>query len=151
MSKQMIAQNRKARHDYFIEDTVEAGLILRGSEVKALRNGRASIGESYVDDREGRLFLVGAHISEYGHANRFNHEPTRPRELLLKKRELSKFSGQVQTKGITMVPLSLYFNDRGIAKCEIALVKGKKQHDKRATQKDRDWARQKDRIMRDLG
>ena len=149
MTKQMIAQNRKARHDYFIEDTVEAGLILKGSEVKALRLGRASIGESYIDERSGRLFLLGAHIGEYGHANRFNHEPTRPRELLLKKREIARLSGQAQAKGITLVPLSLHFNDRGIAKCEVALVKGKKQHDKRASEKDRDWKRQQARILRD--
>ena len=151
MPKQLIAQNRKARHDYFIEDTLEAGLILRGSEVKALRAGRASIGESYVDERHGCLFLVGAHISEYGQANRFNHEPTRPRELLMRKREIARLSGQIQTKGITLVPLSLYFNDRGIAKCEIALVKGKKQHDKRQSEKDRDWSRQKAKLLREFG
>ena len=151
MSKQLIAQNRKARHDYFIEDTLEAGLILRGSEVKALRAGRASIGEAYVDEREGRLWLTGAHISEYSQANRFNHEPTRARELLLKKKQLTRLSGQIQAKGITLVPLSLYFNERGIAKCEIALVKGKKQHDKRQSEKDRDWSRQKARLMRDYG
>ena len=151
MAKQLIAQNRKARHDYFIEDTLEAGLILKGSEVKALRAGRASIGESYVDERGGKLFLTGAHISEYGHANRFNHEPTRARELLLKKRELTRLSGQIQTKGISLVPLSLYFNERGIAKCEVALVKGKKQHDKRQTEKEKDWSRQKARLMRDYG
>ena len=149
MTKKIIAQNRKARHDYFIEDRLEAGLILKGSEVKALRGGRASIGESYIDERNGALFLLGAHVAEYGHANRLNHEPTRPRELLLKKRELARLSGQIQTKGITLVPLSLYFNDRGIAKCEIALVKGKKQHDKRHSEKDRDWARQKARVMRE--
>ncbi|MGB0718176.1 MAG: SsrA-binding protein SmpB [Alphaproteobacteria bacterium] len=151
MSKQIIAQNRKARHDYFIEDTMEAGLILRGTEVKALRDGRASIGESYVDERAGSLWLTGAHISEYTQANRFNHEPTRPREILLKKRQLTKLLGQIQAKGITLVPLTLYFNERGIAKCEIALVKGKKQHDKRQSEKDRDWSRQKSRLMRDYG
>lgn len=149
MTKQIIAQNRKARHDYFIEDVMEAGLILTGSEVKALRVGRASIGESYVDERHEKFFLIGAHISEYKGANRFNHEPTRARELLMKKREITKLLGQIQTKGITMVPLSLYFNERGIAKCELALVKGKKQHDKRAVEKDRDWKRQQARIMRD--
>ena len=149
MTKQIIAQNRKARHDYFIETTLEAGMILKGSEVKSLRAGKVSIGESYIDERQGRLFLLGAHINEYGGANQFNHVPTRPRELLLKKREYNRLSGQIQTKGITLVPLSLYFNERGIAKCEIALVKGKKQHDKRAAQKDRDWARQKARVMRD--
>ena len=126
-------------------------MILKGSEVKALRAGRASIGESYVDERQGRLWLTGAHISEYSGANRFNHEPTRARELLLKKRQLTKLTGQIQAKGITLVPLSLYFNDRGIAKCEIALVKGKKQHDKRQSEKDRDWSRQKSRLMRDYG
>ncbi len=151
MPKHMIAQNRKARHDYFIEETLEAGLILQGSEVKALRAGRASIGESYVDEREGRLWLTGAHIADYAQANRLNHPPTRARELLLKKRQLAKLSGQIQAKGITLVPLALYFNDRGIAKCEIALVKGKKQHDKRQSEKDRDWARQKSRLMRDYG
>lgn len=151
MPKQVIAQNRKARHDYFIEDSLEAGLILKGSEVKALRAGRASIGESYVDERGGTLFLTGAHISEYSQANRLNHEPTRARELLVKKRQLNRLRSQIQTKGITLVPLSLYFNERGIAKCEIALVKGKKQHDKRQTQKERDWSRQKSRLMRDYG
>ncbi len=151
MPKSMIAQNRKARHDYFIEETLEAGLILQGSEVKALRAGRASIGESYVDEREGRLWLTGAHISEYRQANRLNHPPIRARELLLKKRQLRKLLGQIQAKGITLVPLALYFNDRGLAKCEIALVKGKKQHDKRQSEKARDWARQKSRLMRDYG
>ena len=151
MTKQIIAQNRKARYDYFIESTIEAGMILKGSEVKSLRAGKVSIGESYVDERGGRLYLLGAHINEYGGANKFNHEPTRARELLIKKREFNRLSGQIQTKGITLVPLSLYFNERGMAKCEVALVKGKKQHDKRATEKDRDWARQKSRVMRDYG
>ena len=151
MTRQVIAQNRKARHDYFIEDTIEAGLILHGSEVKALRLGRASIGESYIDERAGRLFLLGAHIGEYSQANRFNHQPTRPRELLLKKREVARLVGQTQTKGITLVPLSLHFTDRGIAKCEVALVKGKKQYDKRAAEKDRDWKRQQARILREYG
>ena len=151
MAKQIIAQNRKARHDYFIETTLEAGLILKGSEVKALRAGRASIGESYIDERSGNLFLTGAHISEYSQANRFNHEPTRPRELLLRKRERARLLGQMQTKGTTLVPLNLYFSERGIVKCEIALVKGKKKHDKRQTEKEKDWSRQKARLMREHG
>ena len=118
-------------------------MILKGSEVKSLRAGKVSIGESYIDERQGRVCSCSAHINEYGGANQFNHEPTRARELLIKKREYNRLSGQIQTKGITLVPLSLYFNERGIAKCEVALVKGKKQHDKRQSEKDRDWARQK--------
>ena len=147
-----VAVNRKARHNYFITDTVEAGIMLTGPEVKSLRQGTASIGEAFASDREGDLFLMNAHIPPYGPANAFNSEsPLRPRKLLLHKKQLNNFIGHKNRSGITVVPLSIYFNDRGIAKVELGIAKGKKQHDKRATEKDRDWNRDKARIMRDKG
>ena len=142
-----VARNRKARHEYFVEDTVEAGIQLVGTEVKSLRAGRGSLNEAFAEPRDGDLYLMGAHIPEYGPAGRFNHEPTRPRKLLLHKRELDRLQGAVKKKGNTLVPLSLYFNKRGIAKIELALARGKKLYDKRATEKERDWNRQKQRIL----
>ncbi len=150
MSK-MIAENRRARFDYMIEDTIEAGIVLTGTEVKACRMGRATITESYASPERGELYLVNANILEYGPANRFNHEPRRPRKLLVHKRQLSRLFGAVEREGRTIIPLKLYFNERGIAKLEIALAKGKKLHDKRATSKDRDWKREQGRLMRDKG
>jgi SsrA-binding protein len=142
-----IAQNRKARHDYLIENTLEAGLMLAGSEVKSLRKGGASINEAYAAERGGELFLMNANIPIYA-AARVNHEPRRARKLLLHKKELNKLAGAVTRDGMTLVPLGLYFNDRGIAKVALGLAKGKRKADKRAAEKERDWQRQKGRIMR---
>ena len=146
-----IAQNRKARHEYIIESTLEAGLMLTGSEVKSLRQGRCSIGEAYAHEQGGELYLRGMHISPYEAATRRNHEPLRPRKLLVHRRELAKLLGQVQRGGYTLVPLSIYFNPRGIAKIELALARGKRKADKRETEKRRDWSRQKARLLRDRG
>ena len=148
----VVAQNRKARHNYFIEDTLEAGIVLTGTEVKALRQGRASIGEAYAAEEEGELYLLNAHIPEYAQASmRMNHPPKRRRKLLVHRRERSRLAGQVQREGFTIVPLSLYFNGRGIAKVELGLAKGKRSVDKRETTKQRDWQRQKARLLRERG
>ncbi len=146
-----IAENRKARYNYFIEDTMEAGIVLTGTEVKALRQGRANIAESYASPEGDELWLINAHIPEYKAGNRHNHEPTRRRKLLLKRREIDRLAGARNKQGMTLVPLKLYFNDRGLAKLSVGLARGKKQHDKRATEKDRDWQRQKQRLMREKG
>lgn len=149
--QKVVAENRKARHDYFIEDKFEAGLALQGTEVKALRAGEGSIAESYAEVRDGQVWLVNATIPEYSHGNRQNHEPKRPRKLLLHTREIDKLFGAVERKGMTLVPLSIYFNGTGRAKVELALAKGKQAHDKRATIKDRDWKRDKARVLRERG
>ena len=146
-----IAENRRARFDYHIEDTFEAGLALQGTEVKALRAGEASIAESYAEVKGSQVWLVNANIPEYSHGNRLNHEPRRPRKLLLHEREIEKLFGAVERKGMTLVPLSIYFNRTGRAKVELALAKGKQTHDKRASIKERDWKRDKARLMRDRG
>ncbi len=146
-----IAQNRKARYEYFIESTLEAGVMLTGSEVKSLRQGRCSIGEAYAHEKDGELYLRGMHISPYNAANKQNHEPLRPRKLLVHRRELAKLLDEVQRGGSTLVPLSIYFNERGIAKIELALCRGKRKADKRQTEKKRDWARQKARLLREQG
>ncbi|WP_421706626.1 SsrA-binding protein SmpB [Algihabitans sp.] len=143
-----VAQNRKARHEFAIEDSLEAGLALTGSEVKSLRAGRANIGQAFAVDRNGELWLMNAHISEYAPAARFGHDPLRPRKLLLHKRELNKLLGQVKREGYALVPLSLYFNRRGIAKLNLGLARGKKKADKREDIKKRDWDRQKQRLLR---
>jgi SsrA-binding protein len=145
------AQNRRARHDYLIEDTLEAGLVLQGSEVKVLRAGEASIAEAYADAQAGELFLVNANIPEYKAANRFSHEPRRPRKLLLHRKEMNKLLGAIRREGVTIVPLSIYFNERGRAKVELGLAKGKRMADKRQADKDRSWQRDKARIMRARG
>jgi SsrA-binding protein len=147
----LIAENRRARFDYFLEDKLEAGLALRGTEVKALREGRANIAESYAAVEGREITLINAHIPEYGPANRFNHEPRRPRRLLMHRRELDKLIGAIQREGRTLIPTRLYFNDKGLVKLEVALAKGKKAHDKRATEADRDWKREQGRLMRDRG
>ena len=147
----IVAENRRARYDYHIDDKFEAGIALTGTEVKSLRFGEGSIAESYADIRDGEVFLVNANIPEFSHGNRNNHEPKRPRKLLLNRREIEKLFGAVERKGMTLVPLSVYFNSRGRAKVELALAKGKQAHDKRASTKDRDWKRDKARIMRDRG
>ena len=149
-SGQTAAQNRKARHDYHILETLEAGLILKGSEVKSLRGGRASIGEAYADVKNGEVFLRNAYIPEFEGAHIVSHKPRADRKLLLHKREIAKLWDATQRKGMTVVPLSIYFNDRGLAKAEIAIAEGKKHYDKREAQKTRDWNRQKQRLIRDL-
>ncbi len=143
------ARNRKARYNYFIDETIEAGVMLTGTEVKSLREGRANIGEAYASAQGGELFLVNAHISEYSGGNRLNHEPLRPRKLLLRKREIERLVGAIQRKGVTLVPLEIYFNPRGIAKVRLGVARGKRQYDKRATTKERDWQRQKGRQLRE--
>ena len=147
----LVAENRKARYNYEIEDKIEAGLVLTGSEVKALRVGKATIAESYASDEGGELYLINAHIAEYRGASRDGHAPTRPRKLLLHAREMGRLLGAIQREGMTLVPLRLYFNARGIAKIQLGLRRGKKLHDKRQTEKTRDWERQKGRLMREKG
>ncbi|MGI9376266.1 MAG: SsrA-binding protein SmpB [Tsuneonella suprasediminis] len=146
-----VAENRRAQFDYFIEDTFEAGLMLTGTEVKSLRAGEATIAESYAEIRGGEVWLVNANVPEFSHGNRFNHEPKRPRKLLLHEREIAKMTGAVERKGMTLVPLSIYFNSKGRAKVELALAKGKQAQDKRQTIKERDWKRDKARLLRDRG
>jgi SsrA-binding protein len=148
---QIAAQNRKARHDYFIEDTLEAGIILAGTEVKALRGGKASIGEAFAGEQGGELYLFNAYIPEYEAANRFNHAPRRPRKLLVHRREMNRLLGQIRREGVTVVPLSFYFSPRGIVKVELGLARGKRKVDKRAALKERDWKRDKARLMRNKG
>jgi SsrA-binding protein len=147
LGRTVVAQNRKARHNYFIEETMEAGLALTGTEVKSLRGGRSNIAESYVTENGGEAWLVNAHIPEYSAGNRFNHEPRRPRKLLLHRKEINRLIGAIQREGRTVVPLQVYFNPRGRAKIEIALVTGKQLHDKRQAIKDRDWQRQRARLL----
>jgi SsrA-binding protein len=146
-----VAENRRARYDYYIEDTYEAGIALTGTEVKSLRFGEGSIAESYAEVTDGQIWLVNANIPEFSHGNRFNHEPKRPRKLLLHEREINKLHGAVAREGMTLVPLAIYFNGRGRAKVELALAKGKKAHDKRETIKERDWKREAARLLRDRG
>jgi SsrA-binding protein len=142
------AQNRRARYDYLIEDTLEAGLVLQGSEVKVLRQGQASIAEAYANESAGELYLVNANIPEYKSSNHFNHLPRRPRKLLLHRKEMARLLGAIKRQGVTIVPLSIYFNERGRAKVELGLAHGKKKADKRQAEKTRDWQRDKARIMR---
>ena len=151
LDREVVAQNRKARFDYFIEETFEAGLQLTGTEVKSLRGGRSTIAESYVTEQGGEAWLVNANIPLYAAGNRNNHEPKRPRKLLLHKAQISKLIGAIQREGRTVVPLQVYFNGQGRAKIEIALAKGKQAHDKRQTIKDRDWQRQRSRLMSTRG
>ncbi|HEX3918148.1 MAG TPA: SsrA-binding protein SmpB [Caulobacteraceae bacterium] len=147
----LIAENRRARYDYFLDDTLEAGLILTGTEVKALREGRANIAESYVGVEGRELALINAHIPEYGPANRFNHAPRRLRKLLLHRKEIDKLIGAVQRDGRTLIPTKLYFNDKGTVKLEVSMARGKKAHDKREAESARDWKREQGRLMRDRG
>ena len=146
------ADNRRARYNYEIGEVFEAGIMLTGTEVKSLRTGKATIAESYVSvDRQGEVWLVNANVPEYLQGNRFNHEPKRLRKLLLKEREIVKLSQAIEREGMTIVPLKLYFNEKGRAKIEISIARGKKLHDKRETEKQRDWSREKSRLMRDKG
>jgi SsrA-binding protein len=143
-----VAQNRRARHDYLIEDTLEAGLVLHGSEVKVLRSGQASIAEAYADEEGGELYLVNANIPEYAAAAHFTHEPRRPRKLLLHRKEVNRLLGAIRRQGVTLVPLSIYFNDKGRAKVALGLARGKRKADKRQAEKTRDWRRDRARILR---
>ena len=144
----VVADNRKARFNYFIDETLEAGVALTGTEVKSLRQGKATIGESYADTRGGEIWLINSNIPEYQQANRFNHAPKRPRKLLLHRSQINKLIGAVEREGMTLVPLKLYFNERGRAKIELALARGKKQHDKRESIKEREVRREMDRAMK---
>jgi len=146
-----IAQNRKARRDYHLERPFEVGIRLTGTEVKSLRAGRANINDAYATERGGEVFLINAHISQYDGAGPFNHDPLRPRKLLLHKREIRKLVGALRRGGVTLVPLTLYFNERGIAKVALAMASGKRKYDKRAAEKARDWQRQKERLVRERG
>ena len=150
-NRRVVADNRAARFHYAIEDTFEAGIALSGTEVKSLRNGKATIGEAYAGPSGNDLMLFNANIPEYLEANRFNHEPKRPRRLLLHRRQIDKLIGATQRQGMTVVPLKIYFNDKGRAKVELGLGKGKQLHDKRETSKERDWQRDKARLLRDKG
>ena len=145
----MVAQNRKAWHNYFIEESIEAGRVLTGTEVKSLRAGHATLGDAYAVEKGGEMFLVNAHISEYAGGNVENHAPLRERKLLLHRREIARLIDATQRRGMTVVPLALYFNARGVAKVNLGIAKGKRQYDKRATIKDREWKRDKARLMKD--
>lgn len=146
-----VAENRKARFAYEVQDTLEAGLALTGTEVKSLREGQANIQESYATVEGGELWLINSYVPEYSAGNRFNHEPRRRRKLLVSRRELARLAQAVEREGMTIVPLRLYFNERGIAKLQIALARGKKLHDKRETVKKRDWSREKARLLKERG
>jgi SsrA-binding protein len=147
----VVADNRRARYDYELMETFEAGLALQGTEVKALREGKANIAESYATIENGELVLINSNIPEYSQANRFNHEPRRKRKLLMHRREIDRLANGIQREGLTIIPLKLYFNDRGRAKIAIALARGKKLHDKRQTERKRDWNREKSRLLRERG
>ena len=147
----VIAENRKARFHYAIEDSLEAGIELTGTEVKSLRSGQGTIAEAYAEVKDTGVWLINANIPEFSHGNRFNHEPKRPRKLLLHEREIKKLHGAIAREGMTLVPLSIYFNGKGRAKVELALAKGKKTHDKRESIKERDWKREQGRLLRDRG
>ena len=149
--KKVVAENRRARFEYAIDDVYEAGIVLTGTEVKSLRFGEGSIAESYAEVKGGEIWLVNSNVPEFSHGNRFNHQPKRPRKLLMKEREIAKLHGAVERKGMTLVPLSIYFNGRGRAKVELALAKGKNNADKRATIKERDWKREAARLLRNRG
>jgi SsrA-binding protein len=146
--QKVVAESRRARFDYFVEERFEAGIQLAGTEVKALRQGEGSIAESYATVTDEEVWLINSHIPEYSHGNRLNHEPRRPRKLLLKNREIAKLQGAITRQGLTLIPLSIYFNAAGKAKIELALARGKKVHDKRETVKERDWKREQQRLLR---
>ena len=150
-STRPVAENRKARFAYEVLDTYEAGLVLTGTEVKSLREGQANIQESYASSEDGEIWLINSYLPEYLQGNRFNHEPRRRRKLLLNKKEMARLSQSVDREGMTMVPLKIYFNERGRAKLLLGLARGKKLHDKRETEKKRDWAREKSRLLKERG
>lgn len=147
--RKVVAQNRKALHEYFIDERYEAGIILSGTEVKSLREGRATIGDAHAAEMQGDLWLFNAYIPEFHAGNQFNHETRRPRKLLMRRRQIETLKGAVQRKGLTVVPLAIYFTDRGWAKVELGLARGKKMVDKRQSEKDRDWQRDKQRLLRE--
>ncbi|MCS6986469.1 MAG: SsrA-binding protein SmpB [Sphingomonadaceae bacterium] len=147
----VVAENRRARREYEVEERFEAGIVLTGTEVKSLRAGEAHIGDAYAEIRGDEAWLINASIPEFSHGNRFNHEPRRPRKLLLHAREIARLHGAVTREGMTLVPLAIYFTDRGRAKVELALARGRKLHDKRALERERDWAREKARLLRERG
>jgi SsrA-binding protein len=149
--KKVVAENRRARYDYAIEEKFEAGIALTGTEVKSLRFGEGSIAESYAEVKDGEVWLINANVPEFSHGNRHNHEPKRPRKLLLHEREIGKMFGAVMRQGMTLVPLSIYFNSRGRAKVELAIARGRKAHDKREHEKEKDWKREQGRLMRQHG
>ncbi|MDF2965894.1 MAG: smpB [Rickettsiaceae bacterium] len=146
--KRIIAQNKKAYHDYFIEEKLEAGIVLTGSEVKSLRAGKANINDSHAAESKGEIFLFNSHVAEYEKANRFNHETRRARKLLLHKQQIRKLIGKLKVKGYTLVALTIYFNDKNRVKVELGLAKGKKEYDKRQTIKEKEWKRDQERIMK---
>jgi SsrA-binding protein len=150
-NNKIAAENRKARFNYEVMDTLEAGLVLTGTEVKSLRGGHANIQESYASIEGGEIWLINSYLPEYLQGNRYNHEPRRRRKLLLSRREMAKLGQAVEREGMTMVPLKIYFNDRGRAKMLLAIARGKKLHDKRETEKQRDWSREKSRLLKDRG
>jgi SsrA-binding protein len=147
--KKIVATNRKAKFNYHITENTEAGIMLTGSEVKSIRNGKANITEAYAGEMKGEIYLFNAFIPEYIQANKYNHEARRPRKLLLKKKQINKFIGQIKLKGMTLIAVSMYFNEKNLAKIDLALGKGKAEYDKRETKKDQDWEREKGRIIRD--
>ena len=146
-----VAENRRARYEYAIDEVFEAGIALTGTEVKSLRFGEGSIAESYAEVKDEQLWLINANIPEFSHGNRFNHEPKRPRKLLMHQREIGRLNGAITRQGMTLIPLSIYFNDRGRAKVELALAKGRKLHDKREHEKEKDWKREQGRLLRERG
>lgn len=146
-----VAENRRARYEYAIDEVFEAGIALTGTEVKSLRFGEGSIAESYAEVKDEQLWLINANIPEFSHGNRFNHEPKRPRKLLMHQREIGRLNGAITRQGMTLIPLSVYFNDRGRAKVELALAKGRKLHDKREHEKEKDWKREQGRLLRERG
>jgi len=150
-ARRFVVQNRRARFEYFIDENLEAGVVLTGSEVKSLRRGQAALVDAWAGEKQGELWLFNSYIAEYTEAKNFNHEPKRPRKLLLKARERDKFLGAIRRDGATLVPLSIYFNERGIAKVDLGLARGKRKADKRETIKDRDWQRDKARLLRAKG
>jgi SsrA-binding protein len=150
-NNRIAAENRKARFNFEILDTVEAGLVLTGTEVKSLRQGQANIQDSYASNEGGEIWLINSYVPEYLQANRFNHEPRRRRKLLLSKREMARLTQNIEREGMTMVPLKIYFNDKGRAKLLLGVARGKKLHDKRESEKQRDWAREKGRLLKERG
>jgi SsrA-binding protein len=149
--KKFAAENRKARFNFEILDTLEAGIVLTGTEIKALRTGKASIADAYASHENSGIWLINAYIPEYLQANRFNHEPRRPRRLLLHAKQIDKMAQQTEREGMTLVPLDIHYNDKGMAKVTLGVARGKKLHDKRETEKARDWSREKGRLLRDRG
>ncbi len=151
MYKKIINQNKRATFEYFIEERIEAGIVLKGTEVKAIREGKVNIQDSHAQDSGGEIFLLNSYVGEYVQANRFNHDTRRPRKLLLRSKEIKKIVGKIRVKGYTLVALSIFFNEKNIIKVELGIAKGKKLHDKRETIKTKDWEREQGRLLRNRG